>query len=494
MSARLAFLFFALGIVTRLPFQTDNLWAHDSVLYERAIERFDPLDQRPQPPGYLYYVLLIRALDLVTGDANRAMTIVSLIAGAAAIALLYVLAARLYDERTARVSALFLLTAVTFWAYGGIAYPYTLLGALTIACALLLWRAATAPPERELRAILDASGFWGLAIGFRSDLAIFLAPVWLVAVWGKRRSAALAGAIVVVALWVAWYAASAIADGGMVRFADALRMQAQFVDERYSVFGPKRLSALYANVYELGRFLGRGLYFLAPLAAAVPMSAAARHIELSDGRRALFVAVWTFSPLLVYVPIHSGEYGYVFSMLPGLALLAARGAIALARGARMPRTLPWLVGAVMLANSSIFLLSDSPLSATDLARKDKGTLEKYAYLQTSSDLDRATILAAYDYEVAARYNRVGTHYLVGYDPADPPTDAIFSTTTCVAGIRGGLFPCSNAPVLVVWDDLIRVSGNGWEEVRMPHGARLRIARNVGGVLVRIDGLEVSLDR
>src|SRR5258708_27377987 len=101
MSWRLALLFFALGVLTRIPFQTENLWAHDSVLYERAIERFDPLDQRPQPPGYLYYVLLIRAVDAITGDANRAMALVSLLADAAAIALLYLLASRIYDERTA---------------------------------------------------------------------------------------------------------------------------------------------------------------------------------------------------------------------------------------------------------------------------------------------------------------------------------------------------------------------------------------------------------
>src|ERR1700716_2444552 len=178
MSWRLALLFFALGIVTRLPFQTENLWAHDSVLYERAIERFAPLEQRPQPPGYLYYVLLIRAVDALTGDANRAMTLVSLFAGAAAIALLSLLAARLYDERTARISALFLLSAVTFWAYAGIAYPYTLLAALSIACALLFWGAARATEDRE-RALVVASAVWGIAIGFRTDPAIFFAPVWL---------------------------------------------------------------------------------------------------------------------------------------------------------------------------------------------------------------------------------------------------------------------------------------------------------------------------
>jgi 4-amino-4-deoxy-L-arabinose transferase-like glycosyltransferase len=493
MSWRIALLFFAITLVTRLPFQTENLWAHDSVLYERAIERFDPLDQRPQPPGYLYYVLVIRGLDALTGDANRAMTVVSLVADALAVALLYLLAARLYDERTARIAALFLLSAVTFWAYGGIAYPYTLLAALSIGCALLFWRAATGSTDRA-RALLVASAAWGVAIGFRSDLAIFLAPLWLVAAWGGSLAGAALGAVTVVALAGVWYLASAAADGGLARFAEALRMQGQFVDERYSVFGANGLAALYANLYELGRFLGRGLYFLAPLVVAAPLSESARHIELADRRRVLFVTAWTLAPLLVYVPIHSGEYGYVFSMVPGLCVFAARGAIALARSLRMPRTLPLIVGAVVLANAAIFLVSDTPLSATDVIRQDRGTVEKYRYLQSSPDLDRASILAGYDALVAQRYNTVGNHNLYGYDPAaTPPFEAVFSTQTCGPDMPG-FFACSHAPILVIWDDLIRVQGSGWETVTMPHGAKLRIARDVGGVTIRVDGLEVTLKR
>ena len=492
-----ALLFFALAFITRLPFQTQNLWAHDSVLYERAIERFDPLDQRPQPPGYLYYVLLIRAIDAVTGDANRAMTIVSLFADAFAVALLYLLARRLYDERTARISALFLLTAVTFWAYGGIAYPYTLLAALSIGCALLLWRSVTATSGVDkARALLFASAAWGVAIGFRSDLAVFIAPVWLVAAWGAPLAAWIAGAVTFGALFGVWYAASALAGGGFARFGEALRVQAQFVDERYSVFGALGLRALYGNAYELARFLGRGLYFLVPLIALVPLSAAARHIELADRRRALFVAAWTLSPLLVYIPIHSGEYGYVFSMIPGLAIVSARGAIALARGLRMPRTLPWIVAAVVLANSAIFLLSDTPLSATDVIRRDRGTIEKLQFLQRSQGLDRAYILAAYDYLVLQHYasevvSAYAGHPVRAYDPVNPPFEFVFPTVPCDGP---SLTDCATVPILVVWDDLLRVRGAGWQEFRMPHGARLRVARDVAGVRVRVDGLEVTLDR
>src|SRR5256885_11124705 len=147
------------------------------------MDRFDPFDQQPQPPGYLWYVLALRAIALVTHDPNRAMTIVAAVAGAATVAFVYLLAARLYDERTAKVSALFVLTAVTFWAYGGVAYPYTLLAALTTLCALLFWRAldpAQPSPRRGPR-LLAASATWGIAVGFRSDLVIFLAPLWLLA-------------------------------------------------------------------------------------------------------------------------------------------------------------------------------------------------------------------------------------------------------------------------------------------------------------------------
>ena len=495
MSWRLAGLFFALGILTRVPFQTEFVWAHDSVLYARAIERFDPLDQRPQAPGYLYYVLLIRALDAVVGDPNRAMTIVSLVAGAAAIALLYLFAARLYDERTARASGAFMLTAVTFWAYGGVAYPYTLLAALSIGCALLFWLTVRAENSRGPRLAL-ATAAYGIAIGFRTDLAVFLAPLWVMAALAVPLLWAIACAALGAMLVAAWFFASAALDGGVNALLEALRVQGKFIDERYSVFGDLGLRALYGNTYELGRFLGRGLTFLAPLLAAVPLSAGARRIELSDRRRVAFLLLWTLTPLAIYIPIHVGEYGYIFSMLPGLCVIAARGAIALARGARMPGALPWIVTGVALANTAVFLVTDTPLSARDVLRRDSGVGERIERLN-QPDLAASTVLAAYDAVVVEYYlkdvQRLGAqHVLLSFDPALPRQEVVFSTQVCNAA---GDSCRERQPVLAVWDDLIRVSGDGWQELRMPHGAKLRIARNVAnGTKIVIDGLSVEIVR
>ena len=486
----MALALFGLALLTRLPFATTNLYAPDSVLYARGMERFDPFDQRPQPPGYLWYVLVLRGVDLVTHDPNRAMTILSALAGAATVALVYLLASRLYDERTAKVSALFVLTAVTFWAYGGVAYPYTLLAALTTLCALLFWRAmdpAQPRPSRGLHLIV-ASVAWGLAIGFRSDLAIFLAPLWIFAATRATiATAGLSGAAVagLVGLWVF---ASALADGGLARFLEAVRIQSKFVDDRYSVFGNGPV-AIYRNLYELGRFLGRGLYFLIPLVVVTVISAEARRIELRDRMRTAFIALWLLTPLAFYVFIHVGEYGYIFSMLPGLAILASRGAIALAKGMRMPRTFKWIVMAVVLGNAAIYLLSDTPLSARETARHDRGIDEKVAYLASFSP-DSTEVVTAYD-EVLV------DHYLHGppvfrYDPVARPDFAL--PLSCDALAPAG--PCAGMDVdVILWDDLLRDEGPGWREVRMPHGARLRIARAPRSASLRVsEGLGVEIVR
>jgi len=486
----MALALFGLALLTRVPFATTNLYAPDSVLYARGIAQFDPFDQRPQPPGYLWYILVLRAIDLVTHDPNRAMTIVSALAGAATVALVYVLAARLYDERTAKVSALFLLTAVTFWAYGGVAYPYTLLALLTTICALLFWRAMdpAQPRTRRGNLLVVASVAWGVAIGFRSDLAIFLAPLWLLAATRATVATAPLSAGVVAALVGVWVFASAFADGGLARFLEAVSIQSKFVDERYSVFsnGPM---AIYRNTYELGRFLGRALYFLIPFVAVTLISVEARRVELRDRWRTGFMIVWTFAPLPFYVFVHIGEYGYIFSMLPGLVIIAARGSIALAKGLRMPRTFKWLVAAVVLGNAGIFLLSDTPISARDIARHDRGIDEKVAYLATFAP-GSTEVVTAYD-------DVLVNHYLHGpavlrYDPAATP--AFTAPLSCEAAPSPK--PCAGSDVdVVLWDDLLRAEGPGWQEVRMPHGGHLRIAHVARSASLRVsEGLGVEIVR
>jgi len=338
--------------------------------------------------------------------------------------------------------------------------------------------------------LVAASAAWGIAIGFRSDLAIFLAPVWLLAAARATIETAGASALAVTVLVGGWIFASASADGGLSRFLEAVRMQTQFVDERYSIFGNGPI-AIYRNTYELARFLGRGLYFLIPLVAVTLISADARRIERRDRWRTAFMALWTLAPLPFYVFIHVGEYGYIFSMLPGLAILAARGAIGLAKGIRMPRTFPWIVAAVALGNAAIFLLSDTPLSARDLARHDRGVEEKAAFVRSMFVTETTVVVTAYD-AVLVDYYLDRSYAVLAYDPAAMPSFTRPLTCPEVAAQN----PCAGADVnVVLWDDLLRAEGPGWMERSMQHGARLRIGHAPRASSLRVsEGLGVEIVR
>lgn len=478
---------FVITLAARLPFLTDGFWAHDSVLYTRAVEvGFDPADHRPQPPGYLYYILLIRAIDAVAGDPVRAMTIVSAVAAAAAVALLYLLASRMYDQRTGAISALFLMTSVTFWGESLVALPYTLLGALTIGVALLLWRAMdpwTEPPpsrgERGRRLAL-ASLAWGIAVGFRSDLAYFLAPAWLLAALGTTRVWAVASAAVAGGAGLAWLAATvALTPGGADRYFAALDQHLAFIDERYSVSG-RGMDALLNNVREMARFMGRALFALIPVLVVVLVSRETQRTEMRHPRRAAFLLLWALAPLPVNLIVHAGEYGYMFTMLPGLCVVAARGTIGAVRAARVPRTLPHVAAAVIAVNAGIFLFSDEPLTRRDVAKRDDGIAERVALIAPVEPRQSVIVVTAYDQVLIEQY--LPGRRIVAYLPDATPSLEI--PLSCPAS------PC----VVYAWDEYFR-TGAEWQTVSLSSGGRLRSAEVASGTVLRVrDGLRLELDR
>jgi hypothetical protein len=95
----IAIAMFAVVLASRAPSAAETVWAHDSALYASALERGFHVDddlsqQRPHPPGYLFYVgtaSVARAVGLGTNDS---LVVVSAVASALAAAALFLLARR----------------------------------------------------------------------------------------------------------------------------------------------------------------------------------------------------------------------------------------------------------------------------------------------------------------------------------------------------------------------------------------------------------------
>lgn len=386
----------ALVFATRVPFAAKTLWAWDSVLYARALEEgfhvgVDLADQRPHPPGYLFYVGAAAMARLLVRDSNVALVIVSVLASALTAAAVYLLCRRYADRALAVVVAIGAATAPLAWTYGEVAMPYALLGLLSIGLAVLLRDARS----RSWPAALIASAVLGLAAGFRQDVLLLLGPLWLwmLASWSWRERAICVGALGVAAL--AWFVPSAALSGGPAAYLANLGGQAARVSELSPAAGG---DALLRNTLLTVYALWWGLLGFALLLVAGIVARLRRRGRLSDDT--VFFALWLVPAALVYVTIHIGDPGYLMSMLPGLYVACA--ALLAPVAASAPRAALALSAALVALNVGVFVASDAPLSANAIARHDRSLDERVAFVRARFDASSTVILAQSEY-LSARY-------------------------------------------------------------------------------------------
>lgn len=386
----------ALVLVARVPFASHTLWAWDSVLYARALEDgfhvgTDLVDQRPHPPGYLFYVALAASSRLFTRDSNAALVIISVIASALTAAAVYLLCRRFADRALAVVVALGAASAPLAWTYGEVAMPYALLGLLVVVLAASLHDARS----RQWPAALIASAALGLAAGFRQDLLLLLGPLWLWMLlarpWRERALCVAAAG----AACLAWFVPSALLSGGPAAYLGSLSGQAARVSELSPAAGG---DALLRNTLLTVFALWWGLLGFALLLAAAVIAAITARRRLTD--EAMFFALWLVPAALVYVTIHIGDPGYLMSMLPGLYVACAALLAPIARTA--PRVVLAFATLLLALNVGVFVLADAPFSAGAIARHDRSLETRVAFVKGRFGPASTVILAQSEY-LTARY-------------------------------------------------------------------------------------------
>ncbi len=422
---------FAVTLLSRLPFRTTLFYAWDSVLYARAISDFDVTLYQPQPPGHIYYVGLLKLAALFTGDANAAMVWVSALASAAAVAALHLLGTYMYRRTVGLVAALLLATSLSFWGLSEVALPYTLLALLATVTAAAAYRSW----EGRRGWLLGSTLVLGIAAGFRQDLLFFMLPLWAWGLRGRRRIHQAGAVILLAALTAAWYVPAALLSGGLAAYRRVSSEQSDFLVQTSSVFG-KGLDAVAFNLHELGKFS------LHALVAALPFLAYYLvRLFFGDGAarrrrdpRLLFVGFWIVPSLLFYVFIHIGEYGYVFSFVPALLLLAADGLAAVAgdqggAGAGRLRRPLLLLGVALAVNLALFLVSPWHLGATRLAANEEIQRSRIETIREKFDPESTLIVSAYNYQQAYYFLPAYRHWYI-----DPVT-AVRPTRVLPPGVR-----------------------------------------------------------
>ena len=401
----IALAIFATVLFTRLPFAAQTLWAHDSVLYANAIEHGFHVDdelllQRPHPPGYFFYVEAAALAHSAGLPSNAALVLVSAVATALAAMAIFLLAGRWVRERAALLAAAAFAADPLVWQYSDIAYPYAVLalGSIVVAAACLWARGG------DTRRAVVASAVFGVAAGFRQDLLLLLFPLWLWATVPFRARRVAAAVATLAATSLLWIVPTIALSGGPLAYLGALATQTTFVRDTYSIFG-QGTPAFVTNIAATSWSLGWGLFVFAPLALAATLVVArnawaARRI--SDGE---FVLLWSLPPLVVYVVLQIGDWGYALSALPGLYVLGARAldrVLAMVPAYSHRASLAgW--GVLVALPAALFMWAPLPFSASDIATHDEDLGTRVAYVRTNFPARSTVILTREDFMLVRYY-------------------------------------------------------------------------------------------
>ena len=404
---------FAVAALLRVPFASRLLFAWDSVLYARAIEHFRvallPLESRPHPPGYLFYVLTARAGAALTGDANSGLVLVSIVGGALACAAGYAIATRLAGPRVGAATAALLIASPLLWEYSEVAYPYALLALLAGAVGFALWRARHA----GLTARVAASLALGLAAGFRQDLFVILGPLWLFAAASGGVRALLASGAAVGVGTLAWLIPSGLASGGIDTYL------ALSISEALG-------SGIGEGTTQYGRDLAIAAIGLgAQLLLAAPLLFIGGWAMVRGRHRALapLLLLWTVPALVLYIGVHIGSWPYTLSLAIPLCILAGIGAeaVVIAARRRAARLLvAFAIAGLVALNAAYFLVGQGAFTANEVRTRDRALAERIAAIRDGFSPRDAAVLAEPGYMLAVHYLPEFTSILVPTTPGPPP--------------------------------------------------------------------------
>jgi hypothetical protein len=311
-------LLFLLSLLLRLPFVSSSLVSWDAVQFALATRSFDIARHQPHPPGYILYVGWGRLLSWLTGDANAAFVLTSLIAGSLAVALLYLLGREMLGGRTALLAATLFALSPLVWYYSVVALTYAVESLFLLVVAWLCWRALAGGGERL--ALLAALAL-GVAGGVRQSTLVLLLPLWLFAACQSGRRAFWRGCAVLAATCFAWLVPLVWLAGGPAEYLNDGLSLLGFVGSKTSVLAGG-LSAALANLAQVAGGLLVGLNLGVVLFGLALWRRGALRRRFSRRHRAV-LALWAGPALAVFVLGHIGQVGYLLLILPAACLVLA---------------------------------------------------------------------------------------------------------------------------------------------------------------------------
>lgn len=287
----------------------------DSVQYALGVDAFDLAAHQPHPPGYIGYEMLGRWVSHFTNDVPAALTLISVVGGALAPALLFLLGCRMLPRRYAAAAALLFGFSPLLGHYSGVALTYAPEVALSLPFVLLVHRASA---QGKLPDLIGAAIAFAILGSVRQSALLMLAPLWPLALRPFTRRKQVAATAVLVAGCLVWALPLMQASGGLIAYVREASDLAGLAVAR-TAFLTASFTGVLQNVGILWLGLAIGMHFtvVMPLLARRCPGGSLGALSEHDRR---FLFTWVAVPVLFFIGIHTGQPGYALLILPAAYL------------------------------------------------------------------------------------------------------------------------------------------------------------------------------
>jgi hypothetical protein len=332
---------FALLLLSRIPAMATYL-SIDNVNLALSLERFDPRIHQPQPPGYPFFVLLGRIVNVFFHNAERTFVVISLLVSALCLPAAFVLGKRMFSQWAGAAAVLLLLVNPVFWhsSLDGPLRPHlALFSLLTAYCCWRCWNG-------EKRFAMWGAVALGVGSGFRPDLIAFLFPLWLISSWVGTKSirTILQSVAVLGAIGAVWVGALIFAMGGLQTF---LKIMLDYTVDQSRPESIVLGSSILAWIRQLNRLVVWNGLAIVTWIWAVPFYFRRRD-SLPQGGQWVFFFIWLVPGLIVQALVHIGAPGHTLFSVAALCVLGGYFlSLAPARDT--------VLGAALVLNAMLFL-------------------------------------------------------------------------------------------------------------------------------------------
>lgn len=306
--------------VSRYVFRSSYLYEWDSVQYALSIQKFDIMWHQPHPPGYIFYVVLIKLSHVLVGDPNLSMILVNILVSVVSLLIFYQFNELFFkSQRLALACSLMFAVNPIFWFCGSTSVIYVLEALISIVIGYTMLVALKSSSFKPLAIAIFFLGFLG---GFRQTSTFLFIPLAIYVASRKIRSVNHAWkALLVFSVSIfLWWLPTIINTGGQKNYSLISEGLTAFGDQKMATFFGGYASYLLNNLANFAVWLLQGL---TPVGVGIMLYAVFKYWKkyfvrkTIHNERGIFMILWTAPAAVLYL-LYIEKAGYLLTIIPAL--------------------------------------------------------------------------------------------------------------------------------------------------------------------------------